>query len=81
MKTDNSYDYYAEAERVGFAAGAKWQKEQYKPLIESHAELLDIVKTIAFWFGNEANYPIGTNGYNIYKKSQTAIEKANNLIK
>ncbi len=28
-----------------FKTGANWQKEQYKDLVQSHAELLDILKT------------------------------------
>lgn len=70
-----------EHRRFGFVKGANWQKEQssiqYKELIDSHAELLGIAKTVAFWFSNEANYPEGTLGYRASQEAKAAIEKAN----
>ncbi len=36
-----------------FEAGANWQKEQYKDLVQSHAELLDIVNGLSVIFYKE----------------------------
>lgn len=38
--------------------------------------LLDIAKQVAFWFGNEANYPEGTNGYRICQQAKAAIKES-----
>lgn len=65
---------------TSFRCGANWQKEQYKYLIQSHAELLDIAKSVSFMFGNEQHYPEGTWGYNLSNKAKSAIEKANQLL-
>ena len=54
--------------------------ETFLPLIQSHAVLLDIVKTVKFWFDNENNYPEGTAGYRIAQQAKEAIENANKII-
>ena len=78
---DDNYDEKSKHLIAAFKAGANWQKEQssiqYKELIDSHAELLGIAKTVAFWFSNEANYPEGTLGYRASQEAKAAIEKAN----
>jgi len=41
-------------------------------------DLLDIAKTVSFWFNNEANYPEGTAGYKLGKKALKTIERIKN---
>lgn len=48
-KDNDWYHAYVTAKKYGnslFEAGAEWQKEQYKDLIQSHAELLEALKEL-----------------------------------
>jgi hypothetical protein len=54
----------------GFDTGRNWQKEEYKGLLESHAELLAALKTIVF---------IGDMSER-FESSKRIVEKANSII-
>jgi len=38
-------------------------------------EMLGIIKTVKFWFDNEANYPEGTGGYQIAQKAKSILSR------
>lgn len=68
---------------LDFMAGANWQAEQYKDLIQSHADLLNALTKLIFVV--ECNR--ATNGVSLeimyqteYWLSKSAIEKANSII-
>ena len=66
----------------GFEMGAAWKEEQLKPLLESHAELLDTLTII----DNRLKETFGAIEYELGKYSslhtgiKSAIEKANKLL-
>lgn len=73
--------------KIDFTAGAKWQKEQLQPLLESHAELLKACTQMLSdyyngkkWDGisGKFNMKIQTNISTI-ELLHLAIEKANNI--
>jgi hypothetical protein len=49
------------------------ERNNYQRLLDSNKELLAIVKQVAHIFGNEANYPEGTVGYNLCKRADKLI--------
>ena len=71
----------------GFEAGANWQKEQLLPLLQSHAELLAIVKEFVLfnlegdlvgWL-KDVDKSDGKELEQIFISAKSAIEKANQL--
>lgn len=73
-KENNWYHAYVTAKNYGnsmFIAGTKWQAEQYKDLIQSHAELLICLEACISYLKEECTINAAAN---------KAIEKANSII-
>ena len=59
------------AQRKSFIAGANWQAEQYKDLIQSHERLLIALTALVEYVGE---------GGTVNSYANEAIEKANSII-
>jgi len=72
---DNISDNVTSA-KCGFIAGANFKETQLQPLIDNHAELLEVVQMFCDTRTAQSN----DNFMQAYHKGKDAIQKANKLI-